>query len=200
MSNSEIVDYIKKSFELRNQGFYKPAIEMLYKALSMDADNVEILAQLAHLYNLLNNYERAAYYIEKVLEINPNHLDCLLLYEEMCLSQNNLIAAKEISERVYEIHPDSKTLAKRINILNKLHDFDKVKALEKSIKDNNDEVLYEIAFAYYENYDIQKAIEILNSAYEKNNKNEKIMLLLGKIYYDSNDFENAKNIYERDFA
>jgi len=29
MINSEIIEYIKKSFELKNQGFYKPAIEML---------------------------------------------------------------------------------------------------------------------------------------------------------------------------
>jgi len=97
MSNTEIVNFIKKSFELKNQGFYKPAIEMLYKALSIDNENLEILVQLAHLYKLLGNAQRSIYYIEKVLEINSNHLDCLFLLKELYLQQNNLKSASELS-------------------------------------------------------------------------------------------------------
>lgn len=195
MSNTEIVDYIKKSFELKNQGFYKPAIEMLYKALSIDNENLEILVQLAHLYKLLGNFQRSVYYIEKVLDLNKNHLDCLCLLEDIYLQQSDLKAAKEVSGKIYEIQPNPENLAQKINILNKLHDFDEVINIENANLNINDEVLYEIACAYYNNYDRQKAVEMLEKAYEKNNKNEKIMLMLGKIYYENKDFEKAKKAF-----
>lgn len=195
MNDIEVLDYIKKSFELKNQGFYKPAIEMLYKALSLDSDNLEILVQLAHLYKLLGNFQRAVYYIEKALDINCGHLDCLFLLEEIYLLKGELRSAKEIAEKIYEIQPSSQNLAKKIHILNKLYDLDAVKELESSISNPNDEVLYEIACAYYDNYDFPKALELLEAAYEKNNKNEKIMLLLGKIYYDSKDFGKSEKIF-----
>lgn len=195
MSNTEIIDYIKKSFELKNQGFYKPAIEMLYKALSIDSENLEILVQLAHLYKLLDNFQRSIYYIEKVLDINPNHLDCLCLLEEIYLQQADLKSARDISERIFNILPTSENLAQRINILNKIYDFEEVKNIEKTIANIDDKGLYEIACAYYENYDRQKALEILESAFQMNSKNERIMLMLGKIYYENKEFKKSKKIF-----
>ncbi|MFA7658265.1 MAG: tetratricopeptide repeat protein [Candidatus Gastranaerophilaceae bacterium] len=195
MNDTKILDYIKKSFELKNQGYYKPAIEMLYKALAIDGDNMEILAQLAHLYKLLDNFQRAIYYIEKVLDIDNKHSDCLVLLEEIYLLQGDLQSANSVCERIYKIQPDCQNLAKRINILNKLNDFEKIKELEKSVSERDDEILYEFAYAYYNNNDFQKSIELLNSGYEKNSKNEKIMLLLAKIYYDTEDFEKSKKIF-----
>lgn len=195
MKNTEILNYIKKSFELKNQGFYKPAIEMLYKALSIDGDNIEILAQLAQLYKLLGNSKRAIYYVEKALDINPKHIDCMVLLEEIYLQQGTLHLAKNVSEKIYEIQPTSANLAKTINILNQLQDFETIKDIESSVEVLDDEVLYEIAYAYYNNYDIQKAVELLDLGYAKNNKNEKIMLLLGKIYYESKDYEKSKKIF-----
>ncbi|MEI8129534.1 MAG: tetratricopeptide repeat protein, partial [bacterium] len=195
MTNTQIVGYIKKSFELKNQGFYKPAIEMLYKALSIDGDNLEILAQLAHIYKLLGNFQRAVDYIEKVLDINDKHLDCLFLLEEIYLLQGNLQLAKDVCEKIYEIQPTSQNLAKKINILNKLNDFNSVQKLEKSAYELNDEVLYEMAVAYYEKNLLPKSLELLELGHAKNTKNDKIMLLLAKIYYDNQNFEKAKEMF-----
>ena len=83
MTDTKVLNNIKKSFELKSQGFYKPAIEMLYKALTIEPDNLEILAQLANLYKLLDNDERAIYYVEKVLEIDKSHLDSLVLLKDI---------------------------------------------------------------------------------------------------------------------
>ena len=43
MENKEVLDYIKQACDLREQGCYKQAIEMLYKALEIESDNIEIL-------------------------------------------------------------------------------------------------------------------------------------------------------------
>ena len=54
--NNQVLEFIKESFKLKEQGFYKPAIEMLYKALTIENNNIEILSELAELYYLLGIY------------------------------------------------------------------------------------------------------------------------------------------------
>ncbi len=193
-----IVDYIRKSFDLKNKGYYKPAIEMLYKALSLDEDNVEILAQLAHLYKLLQNYDRAIYYIEKVLELDSKHLDCLVLLLDIYLIQDDNNAALDISNKIFKIQPSSEILARKISILIKLQEFSKIIELENSDeKYLSDEVYYELASARYLKQDFERASELLKSGYSKNDNNEKLILLLAKIHYDCSEFEQAKKLFEK---
>lgn len=195
MTNPDIIDYIKKSFELKNQGFYKPAIEMLYKALAIDPENIEILVQLAHLYKLLDNFQKAIYYIEKTLDIDPKHLDCLTLLEEIYIEQGELNSACKIRSKIYELQPTSENLAKKINILNMLDNYDSILEIESSTDVFDDIILYEFACAHYNNYDKEKAIEALEKAYSKNNKNINAMLLLAKIYYDNNELTKSKKLF-----
>ena len=70
MQNTEVIEYIKQAFELKSQQCYKQAIEMLYKALEIENDNIEILFQLGELYFMLKNFQRASHYLEKVLSKN----------------------------------------------------------------------------------------------------------------------------------
>ena len=49
MENTQSLQYIKQAFELKDKKFYKPAIEMLYKALEIENDNIEILFQIGEL-------------------------------------------------------------------------------------------------------------------------------------------------------
>ena len=70
--NEELISYIKRAFELRNQECYKQAIEMLYKAIAIEPDNVEILYQIGELYYLLKNYSRALQYPNQILCLLPN--------------------------------------------------------------------------------------------------------------------------------
>lgn len=195
MNDTEILDYIKKSFELKSQGYYKPAIEMLYKALALDSDNLEILAQLSYLYRLLDNQSKAIYYAEKVLEIDPKHLDCLNLLKEIYIEQEKMQEAKEISEKIYEIQPNNQNLAKKIKILNDLNDNDEIQNIEDSINEINDEVLYEIACNYNNIKDFDKAQKLLEKCYEINNKNQKTILLLAKIHYENKNYEKAQQLF-----
>ena len=73
----ETLDLIKQAFELKSQNCYKQAIELLYKALEIENDNIEIMFQLGELYFLLTNIPRALHYTEKVLSVNENHIEAL---------------------------------------------------------------------------------------------------------------------------
>ena len=70
MADNDVLEYVKQSFDLKAKGFYKQAIEMLYKALEIENDNNELLFQLGELYFLLNNYPRAVQYIEKIFKLS----------------------------------------------------------------------------------------------------------------------------------
>ena len=195
-SKIEVVAYIKKSFELKNQGYFKPAIEMLYKALAIESDNLEILAQLAHLYKNLENHQRAIYYIEKVLELDKNHMDALILLKNIYLLQEQNQEANIIIEKIYALNPTPENLVGKVKILTKLGQFDEIENIEKSDLNIDDNVIYEIAKSYFENNNKAKAFELLSIGYQKNNQNEKILLLLAIIHYGNGDLENSKKMFK----
>ncbi len=98
----DTIDYVKNAFELKKQKYYKPAIEMLYKALELENDNLEILFQIGELYFLMNNYSRASQYLEKILEENENHIPSLELVYTIKSREKNYISALEISKKLFE--------------------------------------------------------------------------------------------------
>ncbi len=195
MSN-EVVYYVKNSFELKSQGHFKPAVEMLYKALAIEPENLEILVQLAHLYKLMENLEKCFYYAEKVLEIDKNHLECLALIKDIYVYQKNFEEALCIADKIFATKPSSENLAEKIKLLNILNKADKIEELEKELKDHDDKILFELANFHFNNKNPEKAFEFATSGYIKNPKNIYILMLLGKICFKKNDFQNAQKYFE----
>lgn len=193
--NNEVLNYITKSFDLKRQGFYKPAIEMLYKALTIENNNEEILSQLAELYYLLENNKRAINYIEKTLEINPLHIDCLKLMKTIYLNDKNYVEAQKAAVKIFELSPTVENLAEKIRILNKMNDFETVKNLEHINFEFDDEIYYQFAIAHYQNKDYIKAIEYLEKAKILKPDNEKIEILLAETYYLDSQFEKSKELF-----
>ena len=66
-----------EAFDLKQKGYYKQAIEIFYKLLAKENENIEILSELGELYLLLKNYDRSLHYIDKALEIDSNHINSL---------------------------------------------------------------------------------------------------------------------------
>ena len=195
--NNQVLEFIKESFKLKEQGFYKPAIEMLYKALTIENNNIEILSELAELYYLLGNYERAINYIEKVLEVNSLHLDCLNLKQKIYLSQENYIEAYRIMQNIFSINPTQENFAKKIEILNKMKDIETIHSLEFFDIEFNEEIYYQFALQYYMQSDEEKTIYYLNKARENKKLKLKSEILLAKTYYLCNKIEEAKEIFEK---
>lgn len=195
MADENIMDYIKKSFEFKRQGFYKQAIEMLYKALVLDNDNVEILAQLAELYYLLENFERAEHYATKTLELDASNLLALNLCKDVSVQRKDFRKAEDIANRIYEIAPLPENICEIIKIASELNDFEKIKSFEHCSQDLTDTVLYEIAKAYYKNFDFDTTTKYLERAKSLNPDNTDVALLLAKIYYSKKEFDRAREIF-----
>ena len=194
MQNTEILEYIKQAFELKSQHCYKQAIEMLYKALEIETDNIEILFQLGELYFLLQNFSRASHYLEKVLSKNENHIEALRLLEKIYTCSNESKKACKTAEKIYNLTKHTDDLIEFINILSKTGDLSKIEQIEK-ISQPDDKICYGIAKAFYNNSKLSQAKEKLEQALKINPENEEALVLLGKIYFDEDEFEKSKNIF-----
>lgn len=193
MENTQSIEYIKQAFELKESKNYKPAIEMLYKALEIENDNVEILSQIAELYFLLNNYSRALQYLEKALQINPSHTNSLKLTRTIKERQGDLNSVLEISTKLFEENKNTENLKDLIKNLVQLKLFDEIDKYKNS-EFFNDEVKIEYANALYSNGETEKTKELLQQCLQND---EKTLLLQGKIKFDEGNFEGAKEIFSQ---
>ena len=191
--NTQVLDYIKKAFELKEQKQYKPAIEKLYKALETENDNIEILYQIGEMYFLMNDFTKSEKYLEKIFNINPNHISSLNLLRKIKQHENDYNSALETSQKLFELQQNCENLSELIKILAKLKLFEEIEKYKNSEFFTPD-VKIECADALYSNGEIEKAIELLNQC---NADNEKVLLLTGKIAFDNKDFETAQQIFSR---
>ena len=88
-----------EAFELKRKGYYKQAIEVYYKLLSKVSDDVEILTELADLYYLLHNNERANHYITKSLELKPDNISTLKVLCKVYMSERRSSEKSVFSDR-----------------------------------------------------------------------------------------------------
>ena len=188
----ETLDYIKQAFELKSQGCYKQAVEMLYKALELENDNTEILFQLGELYFLLKNFERAKHYMEKVLKLNEKHTDALKILIKIYEYSNDYSHAFLTAKKLYEIQSDKSNLLKLISILSKKGDTEIIK---EYLNLEDDEIMYAVSKAFYDNKLFKESEGILNKALIINPENTDVRVLLGKIYFDKSEFEKSKEIF-----
>lgn len=188
----EVLGYIKEAFSLRSQELYKPAVEMLYKALAMDNDNIEVLFQLGELYSLMHNYTRAMGYLEQVLGKNPYHIESLKLSQKIYEKQENFEQSLEFAKKLFELNKTSENLKELVKISGRLKHIENLEQYEDS-EFCNPEIIYEIANAYYTNGKVNEAKELL----EKHSEDESANLLLGKIYFDENNLEKSREIFSQ---
>lgn len=193
MQDREVLDYIKQAFDLKSQGCYKQAIEMLYKTLETEIDNIEILYQLGDLYFQLHNYTRAEKYLEKVLIKDSAHIDSYKLLKEIYLRENRLDNAETMAEKIYMLDGTSKSLAGLIKILALQKKYEEIEKYISS-KPVDTCVLIEYSNASYEKGDFDKALDVLSKIDEDC---DDAQILIGKIYFDKNELEKSYDVFKK---
>jgi len=187
-----------EAFELKRKGYYKQAIEIYYKIMSSSGDDIEILAELADLYFLLGNNERAVHYAEKALEINPVHSGSLDVMRKVLLSEKKFDKAQQISEKIYAGTKSEQDLSELLNILAMQKKYDEIIEYTKDIDDKD--CMFKRAEAMYNLKRYDDAINVLNSITEQNQEpgySEQVCGLLGKIYYEQKDMERAREVFKK---
>ena len=188
-----------EAFELKRKGYYKQAIEIYYKLLSKVSDDVEILTELADLYYLLHNNERAIHYIVKSLELKPDNISTLKVLCKVYLSENDLGKAEDIAKKIYSITNSESDLIQVFDILETVNKNDEIVEMAKTHSDT--ECLYRYALALYKLKRYDEGVNILENILAQNSLQSDTLKnateLMAKIYYEQNNTERAKEVFKK---
>lgn len=191
------VNFIKKSFELKNLKLYKEAIEMLYKALACEDighSTNEVISQIGDLYFLLKNFDRAQEHYEKVLEDDKTNSHALFQLCEIYFLQRKYDEALDLIKELCEKSTQSANFIKYFEILYNLNKYDEMKqvytTLNQEIKENP-EIMYLMSLGDNDNKEA-----FLIKTIEKDKDNIKASYDLGKVYFKDNKTDLAKKCFE----
>lgn len=182
-----------EAFELKRQGYYKQAIEVYYKMLSETDDNIEILAELADLYFLMKNNSKSLHYIEKVLELEPNHVQSLIILKKIYLAQLDFESAIKTAKHICEIDDSISAKVSLFELLYKQRKYEQI--CEYNVEKTQVECLFWQTKALYKLKKYEEALSLFEEVCNKNIESE--LLLLGKIYFKIGMLDNAKEVYRK---
>ena len=184
------------AFDLKRRGYYKQAIEIYYKILSSNGDDIEILSELADLYYLLGNNERALHYVNKALEITPDNISSLNVMYKVYVKEKKYDKAEEIALKLFEITNADSELFNLLCVLESGDKYDEIISYSKAATD--EKCLYKYALALYNKDRYVEALAVLDNISEndicENSFIEDVLNLKNKIYLKQNDMENVKEV------
>ncbi|MBR2430397.1 tetratricopeptide repeat protein [bacterium] len=188
-----IKELLQQAFILKTQGYYKNAIEYLYKALGIDNTSVELLLEIADCYFLMNDEGRALNYIEQILEVNPIHIESLQLLKRIFIKKNALFEAEQTCKNIYLISNNIEDLAEILKLLNQQKKYEEVINYETI---NNELIFYEKAYANLFLNNLQEAEKFINLAIDEK-YNDKNLLLKCKILYKMDKKNECINLINK---
>lgn len=193
-----MTNLIIEAFELKRKGYYKQAIELYYKQLSKNDTDIEILVELADLYYLLENFDRANHYINQALDLNKEHIGALTVLKKVYLSEENYKKAEETAKKIYELTTNENDLTELLNIYNFEKKYEAMIEYTNEILDTDG--VYLVAYALYNTDRYDDAINFIlqkEDLYSDINENKKLLELLGKIYSQTKNMEKAREVFKK---
>lgn len=182
------------AFDLKRKGYYKQAIELFYKMLAKENDNIEILSELGNIYYLLKNYDRAIHYTNKALEIDNTHINSLNNAKEIYTAKKNYPEASKYANKIYVLTQSQDDLYEFVKLLNLQEKYNEATGFSDFIE--SPQVATEIAYSYYKLKKYDDAIGILTNIDEEIS-DKKHLDLLCKIYFKTNQITKAKEVIKK---
>lgn len=200
MSEGLTSKFLKQAFQLQEEKHYKQAIEALYKALCIESDNIEILAQISHLYFLMKNFERALEYAEKILDIDPEHIETLKIVVNINKYNKKYTKALTFAEKLYKLSPNLENFITYLEMLTECKQFNTVLSELDESKFNyeerkNEKLLLLEGYARLKTNQIFKAIGVFQEIIKLYPQNTDAKFYLGVIYYQKHQDSDAEKLF-----
>ena len=195
MEDLSVTDYIKKAFQCKELGSYKQAIEFFYKALTIDSESSEIMAEIAGLYFKMNNTDRAIEYYEQALSITPFNLDVkfnlALVYKHI----GNMQKAINLFDDIYKKEPKLEYFVELIHSSYLENRFEEVvdMFLKSPYKDAISDLLhYYVGLSYSALSKKTEAEKEFRRSIECNSKNLDAKYSLAELLFDKKMYNDAE--------
>ena len=135
---------------------------------------------LAFAYTRNKDYKNAKDYIEKAVELNPDNINYQILNVEILVETGKEKEALKIINKLSAKQIYSSTFKDKLNAS---EEYIQYKLAKNDILKN-----YYLGYYYYYEKAYEKAIRTLSAINKKNNN---VMALLSRIYFDSNEYDKA---------
>lgn len=148
---NDLTEYLKKAFKYKNNGDYKKSIDYFYKALAIDNQSSEIMAELACLYSKLCQYDRAISFYEQIILQDSSNYYVKLQLALLCKSIKDYKRAEEILVKLFENGYELKIVASELfHILSINRNYEKIILYfnKCSNKLSDSIIFYYVALAY----------------------------------------------------
>lgn len=188
--------------EMKN---FSKSLNSYNRAIDLNAPVVETYNAIAQLFCDYDNYVEAEVYYKQVLTFDKNNVMACLGLGNIYLKLSDYKNALIYYTRVYELYPDDKMVAvymgNALTAMKREEEASKYfeKALEVDSQDYKTYISYAISQSEFENYD--KSIELYNRAINKiagqGLKENSAYILLGNLYADLRQFDNAQLEYQK---
>lgn len=197
MDGLTVTEYIKKAFEYKASGNYKQAIELFYKALTLDSESSEIMSEIAGLYFKINNTDRAIEYYEQALLSDPFNINIkynlALVYKHI----GNMDKAINLLDSVYNKNPKLEYFIDLIHSLYLEGRFEEAISLynKSSYKDSPSDVLhYYIGLSSFSLGNQDLAEEFYKKSLSHNSDNQDVKFSLAELLFEKKSYDEAEKL------
>ena len=171
-------------------GNKKKAHQFYEKAVQLDPNNMVFQKNLADFYFVeMGKVEEALQIYVKILELNPQDIETLLITGHICVALHEFEDAKVFYRRVLELEPSNEAAQNNLNKLDKMNPV--------TPEHKTPEEIYQQIQPLLSNGDPHKAIAALEKLLQSYADFALAHNDLGVLYYHTGDKEKARHHYER---
>lgn len=193
-NNNTITQYVKRAFEYKAAGNFKQAIEHLYKALEIEPESSEVLAEIASLYFELSNTDKAIRYYEQALLYDNNNIRIKFKLAMVYKSVNLITKALPLLREICEVDLNFAYIAEFLNLLYLESDFEGVISFYQNPlveKASNAKIHYYAGASYLAMGDTVKARELYQKSLEYDKNDYDIVYNCANLLYEEGKFKEA---------
>jgi len=160
----------------------------------------EIFAEAYENYKQ-EDFKNAENFCYKILSIDTNHFDSILLLATISAKNNNFDKAKKLLHQAIEIQPNNVSALQNLattykasgNLNEAINYYNKVIKIDPNHVNAN----YNLATTFYTLKELKKAKSFFNKTVEINNNYALAFFGLANVHVDLKDFENAVSCYQK---
>ena len=194
-------EILKQAIDLRENGKYVEAINLLLHQTNQSSTNPDILSLLSHCYILNDNLEKAKIYLDEAKNINPKMASVGWNESRLLLKQKKIDAALAIAKTTNKLFPDDVEGTGVLgSCLRATGNFEEsLKHLDRTIELNPNyaEALINRGLIFLNKKDKSNALTDLEKAHQLKPHIKQIWHLVLNLKMDANDFENTISLAEK---
>ena len=194
MENTEVISLLKDAFELKRQGKYKHAMELLYKALALCPENSEILSQIADIHMLLDNPQSAGAIYERLA---AKQIDDVEVMQRLCsyyMACSNYDKAKLLLEKFILSYPSQKayeTYLKNYDLMNQPEKICEIYTDKKLENYHSIEIDKYYSISLYKLNKIKEAKKVLERIAPKSLYDDELQYYFARVLYTLKEISKA---------